>query len=130
MTSTLTITGRRLASAAIAGSATALYTAQGGTNADGSVSTIQTWIDAAVLNNTSGAPASVSLWLTTGSAPDVNTRIMYQRTIPAGGQYVVREMIGQWIPDGGSIYGQADVAGVAVLIASGREFNTSVPATS
>lgn len=88
----------------------ATYTPTGGYNAR---------LEAATLTNTSAATVTVDLWR--GSATTANVS-MQTKSLTAGQTYVVKELIGQWLLDGSSIYARASTAGVVALVMSALEF--------
>jgi hypothetical protein len=107
----MAVTFKRLATGQLTTTADPQYTATG----------VNAQIDAISVTNNHTSAVSVSIWGGTGgSAADANILIK-AREVAAGASVAVYEAAGQVIPDGGSLFASASVAGVVTLVASGRE---------
>lgn len=87
-----------------------IYTPQSGTNA---------WLDGLTLTNTSAATVTVELWR---GAPTAAGSVLKAKSMATNVSYPVKELVGQWVLDGQSIYGRATVDSVVSCVMSAREF--------
>lgn len=90
-----------------------IYTPASGTNA---------WLDGLTLTNTSAATVTVELWR--GSATAGGSALK-EKSLASYVSYPVKELVGQWVKDGQSIYGRASVDSVVACVMSAREFPTT-----
>ena len=77
------------------------------------------WVDGFSLCNTSGAAADVELWRGGTTAAG---SILSAKQIVAGDTYLAKEILGQWIKDGATVYARATVNAVVACVMSAREF--------
>lgn len=75
------------------------------------------------VTNTTGVARSINLYRVppSGTATAGN-KIVSARTLAANATYIVVEAIAQALPDGFSIWGDADVAGAIAVAASGAQY--------
>lgn len=84
-------------------------------------SNVITQIDAVTVTNAHGSAVDVSLYiLASGEAATAADPII--KSIPAGGQAIISELIGHKIPKGGTIQGFAGTTNVLRVTASGVQF--------
>lgn len=78
-------------------------------------------IHAAVLMNDNASAVTVSIWLPSGGSAGVSNKVLKDKSIAAGGSYVVKELIGHTLEAGFSIQAAASTANVVSLVVSGIE---------
>lgn len=110
----MAVTLKRLAATLLGTSATQVYPA----------SSANAQIDACTLTNHSGSAVTVNIWIG-GAAADDSNAVVKTRSVPATDSILVREMLGQVVPDGGALFASASTAGVVALVVGGREQSTS-----
>jgi hypothetical protein len=107
----MALTLTRLGASLLSTSAAAVYAASG----------VNTQIDGCTLTNTSGSSVTVSMWLGGDAAVDSN-KVLDTWSLAANERYgPVRQVVGHVVPDGGSLFASASVAGVVACVVSGRE---------
>ena len=112
----MAVTFKQLASGLVSDAIAPVYPAPAGTN---------TQIDAATLTNNSGTDVEVTIWIGGEAVADSN-KVLNARLIPANTSIgPLRELVGQVVPDGGSLFAMASIAGVVALVMSGREQSTT-----
>lgn len=107
----MALTLTRLGATLLSTSASAVYLA----------TEVNTQIDGCTLTNTSASSVTVSMWLGDAAAADSNI-LLNAWELDANESYgPVRQVVGHVVPDGGSLFASASVAGVVACVVSGRE---------
>jgi phage gpG-like protein len=107
----MTATPKQLvAPADLANAATLLYTSPAAGKG--------TWIDKATVHNHGGATHNVTFGI--GGSAGINT-VVDAKTLADKATDLLPELVGQFLPAGGTLYGNADAATAVNVVISGRE---------
>jgi hypothetical protein len=84
-----------------------------------------TWVDKFTGTNTSGATATLSIWLVPdGGVPGDDNLVVKEKSITAGGTDLLLELIGKFLDPGDSIHWEASAATSITAGANGRELTS------